>query len=186
VDTNDLLVKFNEVVTNPLFFLLLILFQLAEFWKIFRENRFLSVVTFVGVLLIGCVLTIDLFLTMTSESRAHPFWHIVGMVVIFILLSSYVLIYVVERWGYLLTERHSIRRYVGPNWVKWLDVIYLAFACGALVKALNSPTFGVSPDNRIDKIAPLFLAAAISIRLTKAVIEIFELDKRRALRWFER
>ena len=53
-------------------------------------------------------------------------------------------------------------------------------------QALNSPTFGVNPDSTIDKLAPLFLAAAISIRLTKALIEIFDLDKRRALRWFER
>jgi hypothetical protein len=185
VDTNDLLSKFNELLTNPLFFAFLILFQVAEFWKIFRENRFLSVVTFVGVLIIGCILTVDLFLTMTSESKSHPFWHIVGTVVIFILLSSYILIYLVERWGYLLTEKDNIRRYVGPNWVKWLDVAYLGFACGALVKALNSPTFGVSPDNTIDKVAPLFLAAALSVRLTKAMIEIFELDKRRKLRWFE-
>jgi hypothetical protein len=185
VDSTDIFSKFNEILTSPLFIALLILFQLAEFWKIFRENRFLSVVTFVGVLIIGCILAIDLFLTMTSESKSHPFWHIVLTVVIFILLSSYVLIYLVERWGYLLTEKESIRRYVGPNWVKWLDVIYLGFACGALVKALNSPTFGVSPDNTIDKIAPLFLAAALSIRLTKAMIEIFDLDKPRKLRWFE-
>ncbi len=186
MDTTDILSKFNEILTSPLFIALLVLFQLAEFWKIFRENRFLSVVTFVGVLIIGCILAIDLFLTMTSELRAHPFWHIVLTVVIFILLSSYVLIYLVERWGYLLTEKENIRRFVGPNWVKWLDVVYLAFACGALVKALNSPTFGVSPDNTIDKIAPLFLAAALSIRLTKAMIEIFDLDKPRKLRWFER
>ncbi len=185
MEMNDLLIKFNELLTNPLFFALLILFQIAEFWKIFRENRFLSVVTFVGVLIVGCILSIDLFLTMTSESRSHPFWHIVGTVVIFILLSSYVLIYLVERWGYLLTEKTSIRRYLGPNWVKWLDVVYLGFACGALVKALNSSTFGVNPDNTIDKLAPLFLAAALSVRLTKAMIEIFDLDKRRELRWFE-
>ena len=139
MDTNDLVVKFNELLTNPLFIIVLVLFQIAEFWKIFRENRFLSVFTFAGVLVLGCILTIDLFLTMTSESRAHPFWHIVLTVAIFILLSSYVMIYLVERWGYLLTQNKSIRRYAGPNWVKWLDIVYLGFACGALVKALNSP-----------------------------------------------
>ena len=185
MDTNELVAKFNEFLVNPFFWAFLVLMQFAEFWKIFRENRFLSVVTLVGVLIVGCVLTIDLFLTITSEPRQHPFWHIVALVVIFILLSSYILIYLAERWGYLLTEKQNIRRVVGPNWVKWLDIVYLGFACGALVKALNSPIFGVNPDTTIDKLAPLFLAAAISIRLTKALIEIFDLDKRRALRWFE-
>jgi hypothetical protein len=186
VDTNDLVAKFNELMTSPLFILVIVVLQIAEFWKIFRESRFLSVLTFAGMLILGCILTIDLFLTITSESRSHPFWHIVLTVAIFILLSSYVMIYLVERWGYLLTENESIRRYTGPNWVKWLDIVYLAFACGALVKALNSPTFGVSPDNTIDRIAPLFLAAALSVKLTMTMIEIFELNKRRDLRWFER
>ncbi len=186
METNELVIKFNEFLTNPLFIAFLILVQFAEFWKIFRANRFLSVVTFIGVLIVGCIFILDLFLTITSEPKSHPFWHIVLLVFIFMLLLSYILIYLVERWGYLLTETESVRRFVGPKWIAWLDVIYLGLACGALVKALNSSTFGVNPDNTIDKLAPLFLAAALAVRLTKAMIEIFELDKRRPLRWSSR
>ena len=186
METNELVVKFNEFLTNPLFIAFIVLVQFAEFWKIFRENRFLSVFTFVGVLVVGCIFVLDLFLTITSEPKSHPFWHLVLLVIIFMLLLSYILIYLVERWGYWLTEKESIRRFAGPKWIAWLDVIYLGLACGALVKALNSSTFGVNPDKTIDKLAPLFLAAALAVRLTKAMIEIFELDKPRPSRWTSR
>ena len=102
---------------------------------------------------------------------------------VFILLSSYVLVYLADKFGYLLSEKKLVQKIVGPNWVKWLDVIYFAFAFGALIKALNSQSYGVNPSAMIERAAPLLLASAISVRLTKAFIEIYDLNKKKESRW---
>src|SRR5262249_27645368 len=67
----------------------------------------------------------------------------------------------------------TLSRRFSKTWVKALDFPYLLFGFGGVIRVVNQlPTVEDRADN-LDSIGLLFLAAAISLRLAKAIVEVF-------------
>jgi hypothetical protein len=183
--TNDIFSQLTTALTDERLFTFLFVglvgAQLAELRRLFKESILLRITSLLAVL-VALAVSIFLFVEFVFRDRPHTVWDLAFLMLLFIAALSYVLTFSVEEWGHLLTSANIL----GPNWVKWLDIVYVACVFFALFKAINNPALGLQPSDAVDKVAPLFLAAAISLRITKAVTEIFELDKEIDKRWYKK
>jgi hypothetical protein len=73
----------------------------------------------------------------------------------------------------LLFFSRQLNTRIGKIWVKSLDFGYLACAFIGLVRVVNASPFATNSVSALDSAALLFVALALAIRLSKAIIEVF-------------